>query len=41
MPDGGEKLKVTEPGKYFAVATDADGAQAFSRAAEVKPKATE
>lgn len=41
VPDGGEKLKVTESGKYFAVVTDADGAQAFSRAAEVKPKATE
>lgn len=41
VPDGGEKLKVTEPGKYFAVVTDAEGAQAFSRAAEVKPKATE
>lgn len=41
VPDGGEKLKVTEPGKYFAVVTDADGVQAFSRAAEVKPKATE
>ena len=41
VPDGGEKLKVTEPGKYFAVVTDADGAQAFSRAAEVKAKATE
>lgn len=41
VPDGGEKLKVTEPGKYFAVVTDAGGTQAFSRAAEVKPKATE
>lgn len=41
VPDGGEKLKVTEPGKYFAVVTDADGVQAFSRAAEVKPKAAE
>lgn len=41
VPDGGEKLKVTEPGKYFAVVTDADGEQAFSRAAEVKPKDAE
>lgn len=41
VPDGGEKLKVTEPGKYFAVVTDADGVQAFSRAAEVKAKAQE
>ncbi len=39
VPDGGEKLKVTEAGKYWAVATDADGVQAVSKAAEVKPKA--
>lgn len=41
VPDGGEKLKVTEPGKYFAVVTDASGVQAFSRAAEVAPKDAE
>lgn len=39
VPDGGEKLKVTEAGRYWAVVTDADGAQAVSKAAEVKPKA--
>ncbi|ELZ3649994.1 hypothetical protein ULT26_004288 [Salmonella enterica] len=39
VPDGGEKLKVTEAGKYWAVVTDADGKQAVSKAAEVKPKA--
>ncbi len=38
VPDGGEKLKVTEAGKYWAVVTDADGQQALSKAAEVKPK---
>ncbi|ECS0213240.1 hypothetical protein F2T63_11290 [Salmonella enterica] len=38
VPDGGEKLKVTEAGKYWAVVTDADGAQAVSKAAEVKAK---
>lgn len=38
VPDGGEKLKVTEAGKYWAVVTDADGKQAVSKAAEVKPK---
>lgn len=39
VPDGGEKLKVTEPGSYYAVATDADGKQAFSKAANVtKPE---
>lgn len=38
VPDGGEKLKVTEAGEYWAVVTDADGAQAVSKAAEVKPK---
>lgn len=41
VPDGGEKLKVTEPGKYWAVVTDADGATAVSRAAEVAPKDVE
>lgn len=41
VPDGGENLKVTEPGKYFAVVTDADGVEAYSKSAEVKPKATE
>ncbi|HIC3850533.1 TPA: hypothetical protein ACW4IS_002201 [Salmonella enterica] len=39
VPDGGENLKVTEAGKYWAVVTDADGVQAVSKAAEVKPKA--
>ncbi|HCI4072912.1 TPA: hypothetical protein NO423_004104 [Salmonella enterica subsp. enterica serovar Infantis] len=39
VPDGGEKLKVTEAGKYWAVVTDADGVQAVSKAAYVKPKA--
>lgn len=39
VPDGGEKLKVTEAGRYWAVVTDADGVQAVSKAAEVKPKA--
>ncbi|EGK7969283.1 hypothetical protein IO200_003407 [Salmonella enterica] len=38
VPDGGEKLKVTEAGKYWAVVTDADGNKAVSKAAEVKPK---
>lgn len=38
VPDGGEKLKVTEAGKYWAVVKDADGNAAVSRAAEVKPK---
>ncbi|EIK3148089.1 hypothetical protein LJ084_003956 [Salmonella enterica] len=38
VPDGGEELKVTEAGKYWAVVTDADGKQAVSKAAEVKPK---
>lgn len=38
VPDGGEKLKVTEAGKYWAVVTDADGVQAVSKAAEVKAK---
>lgn len=41
VPDGGEKLKVTEPGKYWAVVTDADGATAVSRAADVSPKDAE
>lgn len=35
VPDGGEKLKVTEAGKYWAVATDADGKNAVSKAANV------
>ncbi|EDZ3278224.1 TPA: hypothetical protein ACITHQ_001170 [Salmonella enterica subsp. enterica serovar Saintpaul] len=39
VPDGGENLKVTEAGKYWAVVTDAAGVQAVSKAAEVKPKA--
>lgn len=38
VPDGGEKLKVTEAGKYWAVVTDADGVQAVSKAAEVTAK---
>lgn len=39
VPDGGTSLKVTEAGRYWAVVTDADGKQAVSKAAEVKPKA--
>ncbi|EMB9411606.1 hypothetical protein U9V99_004285 [Salmonella enterica subsp. enterica serovar Montevideo] len=39
VPDGGENLKVTEAGKYWAVVTDAGGVQAVSKAAEVKSKA--
>lgn len=35
VPDGGEKLKVAEAGKYWAVVTDADGKQAVSKAANV------
>ncbi|EHQ3257637.1 hypothetical protein QO517_004392 [Salmonella enterica] len=38
VPDGGENLKVTEAGKYWAVVTDAGGVQAVSKAAEVKAK---
>lgn len=38
VPDGGEKLSVTEAGKYWAVVTDADGKTAVSKAAEVKVK---
>jgi len=38
VPDGGEKLKVTETGKYWAIATDTDGVQVVSKAAEVKTK---
>lgn len=41
VPDSGEKLSVTEPGRYWAVVTDADGKQAVSKAAEVKAKDTE
>lgn len=41
VPDGGEKLSVTEPGKYWAVVTDADGKTAVSQAAEVKAKDAE
>jgi len=41
VPDGGEKLSVTEPGKYWAVVTDASGATAVSKAAEVKAKEAE
>lgn len=41
VPDGGEKLKVTEPGKYWAVVKDADGKEAVSQAAEVSPKDAE
>ncbi|EKE0409147.1 hypothetical protein OS738_004740 [Salmonella enterica] len=38
VPDGGETLKVTEAGRYWAVVTDADGVQAVSKAADVKTK---
>lgn len=38
VPDGGEKLSVSEAGKYWAVVTDADGKTAVSKAAVVKPK---
>ena len=38
VPDGGEKLKVSEPGKYWAVVTDADGKTAVSQAADVSAK---
>jgi len=41
VPDGGEKLKVTEPGKYWAVVKDADGNEAVSQAADVSPKDAE
>jgi len=41
VPDGGEKLKVSEPGKYWAVVTDADGKTAVSQAADVTAKAAE
>lgn len=36
VPDNGGSLNAAEPGKYFAVVTDADGVQAVSKAAEVK-----
>lgn len=38
VPDGGEKLKVSETGKYWAVVTDADGKTAVSQAADVTAK---
>lgn len=38
VPDGGEKLKVSEAGKYWAVVTDADGKTAVSQAADVTAK---
>lgn len=41
VPDSGEKLSVTEAGKYWAVVTDADGNTAVSQAAVVKPKDAE
>lgn len=41
VPDGGQKLSVTEAGKYWAVVKDADGKEAVSRAAEVKAKDAE
>lgn len=41
VPDGGEKLKVSEPGKYWAVVTDADGKTAVSQAADVSAKDAE
>lgn len=41
VPDGGEKLKVTEAGKYWAVVKDADGKEAVSQAADVSAKDAE
>ncbi len=41
VPDGGEKLKVSEAGKYWAVVKDADGKEAVSRAADVTTKTAE
>lgn len=41
VPDGGEKLSVTEAGKYWAVVKDAEGKEAVSQAAEVKAKDAE
>lgn len=38
VPDGGEKLKVSEAGKYWAVVKDADGKEAVSKAADVTVK---
>ena len=36
VPDGGASLKASEPGKYWAVVTDAAGGSAVSQAVEVK-----
>lgn len=36
VPAAGSSLTVTESGKYWCVATDADGAQAVSEAADVE-----
>lgn len=41
VPDGGEKLKVSEPGKYWAVVKDADGKESVSKAADVTAKTAE
>lgn len=41
VPDGGEKLSVTERGRYWAVVTDAEGKTAVSRAAEVTARDAE
>lgn len=41
VPDGGEKLKVSEPGKYWAVVKDADGKEVVSKAADVTAKTAE
>ena len=41
VPDGGEKLKVSEAGRYWAVVKDADGKEAVSKAADVTTKAPE
>lgn len=38
VPDGGEKLNVSEAGKYWAVVKDADGKEAVSKAADVTVK---
>jgi hypothetical protein len=36
VPDGGGELVASEPGQYFVVVTDAEGAQAVSRAVTVE-----
>lgn len=41
VPDGGEKLSVSEAGKYWSVVTDAEGKTAVSKAAVVKARDAE